>query len=74
MANAIQMVDEGKFQLQARGCDMTLVRISDGWEMYTVNAMVSTYRRGYAIPKFFRSLEEVEAKYKSWRGISALVS
>ena len=73
MASPIQMVDENTFKLNTRGCEMTLKRDGDGWEMYTVNAAVKAWNRGVAIPKFFATLAEVEAKYKTWSGISSLV-
>jgi hypothetical protein len=75
MANAIQKTGDNEYKLMARGCDFTLTfdAKSKKWEMYTVNASVRAYNNGYAIPKFFDSLDEVEAKYKSWRGIKALI-
>jgi hypothetical protein len=76
MAHAIVMTGEKEFKLTARGCDFTLVFDvqRNEWAMYTVNAMVRAYNRGYAIPKFFATLAEVEAKYKAWRGIAVLAA
>lgn len=76
MANAIMMTGDKEFFLVARGAEMTLkFEAARGeWVMYTVNAAVKAWNRGFAIPKFFRSLEEVEAKYKTWRGIAALAA
>lgn len=76
MANAIMMTGENEFFLIARGAEMTLKRdeVRGEWVMYTVNAMVQAYNRGFATPKFFHSLAEVEAKYKTWRGIAALAA
>lgn len=76
MANAILMTGTNEFLLVARGAEMTLKRDEKRgeWAMYTVNAAVKAWNRGYAVPKFFRSLEEVEAKYKTWRGIAALAA
>jgi hypothetical protein len=75
MANAIMMTAEKTFTLTARGCDMTLTfdPVYGKWVMYSVNAMVRAYNRGFATPKFFATLADVEAKYKAWRGIAALV-
>lgn len=42
--------------------------------MYVVNASVRAWNNGYAIPKFFGSLEAVEKHYKSWIGVSKLAS
>lgn len=74
MTAVIQMIDENTFTLNARGCEMTLRRVADGWEMYTVNAIVKAFNRGHAIPKFFASLPEVETKYKTWVGVTALIA
>lgn len=76
MANAILMTGDKEFKLTARGCDFTLSFDAERneWVMHTVNAMVHAYNRGHAIPKFFASLADVEAKYKSWRGIAALAA
>lgn len=72
MANSIQMIDENTFKLSARGSEMTLVREGGEWAMYTVNAAVRAWNNGFSIPKYFRTLAEVETKYKTWRGIAAL--
>lgn len=73
--NAIQMTADNSFSLVARGCRMTLRKENDGrWVMYTVNAMVMAYNRGFATPKYFATLEDVERRYKTWRGIAALAS
>lgn len=73
MKNIIEQIDANTFKLNARGNEMTLKRYRTGWEMYVVNAAVRAWNRGYAIPKYFDTLEEVEAKYKTWSGIVALV-
>lgn len=68
----IQQIDENTYYQQVRGQTMTLIRSGDEWAMYTVNAVVRAYNRGVAMPKYFPTLEAVEAKYKTWRGIAAL--
>jgi rRNA processing protein Krr1/Pno1 len=68
------MIDNNTFRLNARGSEMTLKRSKDGWNMHTVNAAVRAWNRGFAIPKSFSTLAEVEAKYKSWRGIASLAT
>lgn len=73
MANAIQMISVNEFRLSSRGNEMTLKRTANGWEMFTVNAAVRAWNRGYAVPKYFDSLKAVEMSYKSWVGITALV-
>lgn len=73
MSTMILKVHDGKYQCTARGSEMTLVREGNQWAMYTVNASVRAYNNGHAMPKYFRSLEDVEKKYKSWQGIAGLV-
>lgn len=53
MAHEIVMTGDKEIKLTARGCDFTLVFDvhRNQWAMYTVNAMVRTYNRGYAISK-----------------------
>lgn len=72
--NAIMMTANKTFTLTARGNDMTLSfdEKREEWVMYTVNAAVRAWNRGFATPKFFKTLADVEAKYKAWRGIAAL--
>lgn len=74
MKNIIQVIDANTYHLVARGSEMTLTRTDDGWSMSTVNAAVRAWNRGFAIPKRFADLAEVEAKYKTWRGIAALLA
>ena len=71
--NEIIQVSDNKYTLRAYGSDMTLIKEADRWAMYTVNAAVRAHNNGYAIAKYFGTLELVEAKYKSWRGIALLV-
>lgn len=74
MATAIQMINANEYKLTARGCDYTLKLEGDRWAIYVVNAAVRAWNRGFATPKFFANLSEVEAKYKAWRGIAALTA
>jgi hypothetical protein len=74
--NAIIQTGAKEYKLTARGNEFTL-RFDDifgQWAMYTVNAAVRAWNRGFAIPKFFDTLEDVERAYKSWKGIVALVA
>ncbi len=73
-SNYINMLSSTKYYLESRGNKMTLVKEGDEWAMYVVNASVRAWRRGYAIPRYFASLDEVEKKYKTWRGISQLAT
>jgi hypothetical protein len=73
MNNIIQTIDENTFTMKARGNDYTLINEGNRWAMYVVNASVRAWNNGYAIPKHFDTLEQVEAKYKSWKGISQLL-
>lgn len=64
-----------KYFLKTRGAEMTLEKKSEGrWVMYTVNAVVRAYRGGFATGREFSSLADVEANYKTWRGIAALAA
>jgi len=72
MANVIEVINETTFKLSSRGNDYTLVKEKHEWAMYVVNASVRAWRNGFAIPKHFKTLKDVEKKYKSWVGISEL--
>ena len=76
--NTIIQTGENTFELAIRGAHMTLRHnpsLSGEWEMTTINAAAKAWSRGRCImPKYFRSLDEVEARYKSWRGISNLLA
>jgi hypothetical protein len=76
MANRqpIEMKSESVYALSAHGCDYTLKLENGRWAMYVVNAAVRAWNRGFATPKYFDNLAAVEAKYKSWSGIEALVT
>lgn len=69
---AIQMIDENTYCLTAHGSSMTLTkRERGGWRMQTDKASRRAWR-GLGI-KDFESLADVEAHYKSWRGIGKLI-
>lgn len=70
----ILMQSESEYFLKVRGNEMTLRHEGDRWAMYTVNAAVRAWSRGFANPRYFDNLEAVEAHYKAWRGITALVA
>jgi hypothetical protein len=72
--NIIQTSDN-TYEMTIRGAHMTLVRrqsVCGNWEMTTVNAAAQAWNR-IIMPKHFNTLEEIEAKYKSWRGVSKLI-
>jgi hypothetical protein len=69
----IQQISSTEFNLVKGGHDMTLTLGKWGWEMTTFNACTRAYNNGFGGFRRFKSLAEVEAAYKSWRGISALV-
>lgn len=71
--SVIEQVGDNTFRMTRGAHDMTLTREDDRWVMYTVNPVVRAYNRGFATPKFFATLADVEAKYKSWRGVGALI-
>ncbi|MGO4801161.1 hypothetical protein ACEN2T_17925 [Pseudomonas sp. W22_MBD1_FP4] len=69
----IQQINETSYALDARGSRMVLEQIHSGWRMKTRNAATRVWGLGGESWKEFRSLAEVEAKYKSWKGIAALI-
>lgn len=69
----IQQLDEKRFSLEVRGMQMTLEPYRDGWRMKVVSATTRVWSLGGESWKEFNSLAEVEAKYKSWRGITSLL-
>ena len=73
MSNAIEVIGKNKFKLSARGNEFVLEKKGDQWAVTVMNGMVKAYNRGFAVPKYFNSLQEVEDKYKSWKGITQLV-
>jgi hypothetical protein len=74
MANTmIQQIGNTEFNLIKGGHDMTLKLGKWGWEMTTFNACTRAYNGNFGGFRRFDTLAAVEAAYKSWRGISALV-
>jgi hypothetical protein len=70
----IQQLDEKRFFLEVRGTKMTLEPFRSGWRMKTVSAATRVWSLGGESWKEFNTLAEVEAKYKSWRGIASLLN
>lgn len=71
MATIIQTNDNTFTADNARGTVLTLARMSAGyWLVSADNAAARAYR---SIGKTFPSLEAVEASYKTFRGIAALI-
>ena len=68
----IEKIDKNTYFLKNRGHEMTLTQKNDCWEMWTTNAAVKAYGRGFMVPKIFSNLEAVERAYKSWQGITKL--
>ena len=70
---SIQQLDDNTFTLTSRGHLMTLKRDAVfGWVMFTDNASTRAWCSLGA--KYFDSLAQVEAHYKSWRGIALLIA
>jgi hypothetical protein len=71
----IEIVSSTEFRLTRGQHRMTLRKQTWGsWEMYTDNVAARAYNHGFPGVHTFRTLEEVERRYKSWRGIAALVA
>lgn len=72
----IQQLSDNAFYLESRGNKMTLTQEIWGgsllWIMRVDNASVRAWRS--LGEKHFNNLAEVEKKYKSWRGIAALIN
>jgi hypothetical protein len=76
----IEMISPTEFHL-TKGChEMTLLKREFGWEMLTdspsTRAWNSVTPGGMSMPGFhsFKTLQEVEQHYKSWRGIAVIVA
>jgi hypothetical protein len=75
MASVIEMVDDKTFRVSNRGSMMTLTKQDDGtWTVGTHNACTRAYRGQFGSYRYFATLADVEAAYKSWRGIAVLIS
>jgi len=68
----IIQVSDNIFELTRGNHKMTLTKDESGWYMLTDNPSVRAWN-SMGFSRFF-SLEEVEKKYKSWRGISILIN
>ena len=69
----IQQLDESSYAVVARGSRMVLEKTQSGWRMRTSNASTRVWSLCGESWKDFDTLEEVEARYKSWRGITQLM-
>lgn len=69
----IQQLDDTRYSVEARGSRMVLEQTKKGWRVKTRNAATRVWGLGGESWKDFDSLAEVEAKYKSWKGIAALI-
>lgn len=70
---AIQQDGPDQFSLSIRGVCMKLEKTAKGWRMKTRSAATRTWSLGGESWKDFTSLREVEAHYKSWRGVSSVL-
>ncbi len=70
----LDVISENKFKLSARGNHFTIERQCNGkWLVIVVNASVRAYSNGIAFPVEYDSLDDVEKRYKSLKGISSIV-
>jgi hypothetical protein len=69
----IQQLGDTSYSIEARGSRMVLEQTKKGWRVRTRNAATRVWGLGGESSKDFDSLADVEAKYKSWKGIAALV-
>lgn len=71
--NHIYQIAPDLFQTTAQGTVMTLTKATEsGWELSTAPTQSSDCM---AIPstKYFDTIEEIETRYKSWKGLSLLI-
>ncbi|WP_219096221.1 hypothetical protein [Pseudomonas sp. UMAB-40] len=71
--SAIEQIGDNRYSLKARGTSMVLEQVNGGWRVKTKNAATRAWSMGGESWKEFATLAQVEANYKSWRGIAALV-
>jgi hypothetical protein len=69
----IQQISETKFSLDKGPHTMILTKDLYGWNMVTENPCTRAWKGKMGSYRHFSNLAEVEAHYKSWKGISALV-
>lgn len=75
MASFLQ-TGENEWTVAIRGAHLTLVRQNQPWAKWAVltdNAAARAWNHGRESFRGFQTLAEVEAHYKSWRGISAFI-
>ncbi len=74
--NAIQVIAENTYFVQARGQRITVQKnpetMTIPWSVFVDNASARVWNRGLSSSKWFNSLEEIEAQYKSLRGLCAV--
>lgn len=68
----IEQLAPNRYRLITKGHTMTLERRGADWVMKTMNASVRAYGYGFPSERYFSSLQDVEAAYKSWYGILKL--
>lgn len=72
MATIIQTADNTYTANNGKGTELTLVKMEAGyWLVSADNAAARAWR---SIGKCYEDLAAVEAKYKTFRGISALIN
>lgn len=72
----INQLNETTYQTTARGMTLTLTAVDYNfgkWVVEVDNASARAWNRGRPAWKYFDTLDEVEARYKSFRGIAALI-
>lgn len=69
-----QIIDSNTVTTQARGSEYTVIRNTEGFRVYCVNASSKAYRRGFPVGRHFPTIGGVEAAYKGLRGISGAFS
>ena len=67
----IEQINQTSFKASKGNTTWELLFNGDEWEVYSNNPMTRAHQM--VAPKFFKTLNDVEKKYKAFAGISKLV-
>lgn len=65
-----QIIDSNTVTTTTRGSDYTVIRKGEYFYVWCVNASSRAYRRGFPVPRMFKTLAEVEQAYKGLHGVA----
>lgn len=70
----VDLKKDGMFCTKRGGNEFNIMRTSEGWNVTVTNASTKAWNRGFGKMLDFTSLDEVEAHYKSLKGIKNVVA